>query len=174
MNTFDSQHASLIDYGEDSLESNPFADTPSQRESTISEPSFSQQPIVATATNTELNTNQLEPEGLFEDENIYTLKEEQNQDKTSEQPSPTQINTGDLVTNQLDELTLDSPSQMEQHEHYQQPEETETDTQVCFTFFFNRHLPLLGSDAFNSQNLCKSLKAVLDLISRYPLKIRRK
>jgi hypothetical protein len=128
MNTFDSQRSSLTGYGDDSLESNPFADTPSQRESTMVDSSpFSQQPI---ETNTQLNIDQPEPEEPFEDENIYISKKEQDQDN---EPLPTQLNTADLAINQLDQLTIDSPSQMEQPEHYhhqQQPEETETDTQV--------------------------------------------
>lgn len=127
MNTFDSRRSSLIDY-DDSLESNPFVDTVSQRNSALFEPSspFSQQPIATTATdNSEFDTDQL----YAKDDNVRIEEENTRDNLSNEEPLPTEMDTANF-TSRIDELSLDSHSQKEQQEHYQHPEEIETDTQV--------------------------------------------
>lgn len=110
MNTFDSQHS--LNYGDDILESNPFADTPSRSTELRISTSLSSDSEVESE---EIVEQQTEPEVEQEEELLAVDKHEG--DKVLSPVSD---------TNQLEELTLDSPPSPQQ----QQQEEVETDTQV--------------------------------------------
>jgi hypothetical protein len=119
MNTFDSQHSSS-DYGEDLLESNPFADTPSHSthdlnttSTTVEEPSSSH--------------SVEQPPPTFQADN----EEEEEQEY---------INEGKQVSShiheQLEELSLDSSAAAAAAREEEQAESiVETDTQVGSKFF---------------------------------------
>ncbi|GAA5815864.1 hypothetical protein MFLAVUS_009381 [Mucor flavus] len=109
MNTFDSQHS--LNYGDDILESNPFADTPSRSTELRISTSLSSDSEVESE---EIVEQQTEPEVEQEEELLAVDKHEG--DKVLSPVSD---------TNQLEELTLDSPPSPQQ----QQQEEVETDTQ---------------------------------------------
>lgn len=149
MNTFDSQHS--LNYGDDILESNPFADTPSRSTELRISTSFSSDSEVESE---EIVEQQTEPE--VEQEELLAVDKHEGDKALSPVSS----------INQLEELTLDSPPSPQQEQ--QQQEEVETDTQVKREKKVFKKFPrdLIMCVNTCSQNLYKSLKVDQDLISK--------
>ncbi|KAI9480888.1 MAG: Vps5 C terminal like-domain-containing protein [Benjaminiella poitrasii] len=94
MDTFNSQHSSLLNYSQDSLESNPFADAPSQ--SHIIESSLlSQSPVTTEEATLHVNSSDIQ-----EPVNVDSKQEEEEGEE--------ELNATSSINNNLEELSLNS------------------------------------------------------------------
>ena len=124
MNTFDS-HRSSMNYDNDFLESNPFADTPSR----------------STELNKSTTTPQVEEsftfESPFEPETMNRHEGEQVDSPittTGDHLEALTLNTP--LENTVEETAEEEPAEEPVEETAEEPVEPETDTQVIYFFFF--------------------------------------
>lgn len=158
--TFDSQHSSLGDYGQDMLEANPFADDTAQVSTAVFDPVLDDDEVVESPIS---NVNK-QLDSIDLNSSTQDMPEQQNEQEQQQQQQQ----------QYEQEHEIEHHPQEEPHSEYtssSQHEETDTQVWTCSRVV---HQSLNSLAFFFSQNLCKYQKAALDLISKLLLRILKK